>query len=177
MTLTELNRMDRDAFVRALGGVFEHSPWIAAIAWERRPFVSVGALHDAMVDVVRDAGAASQLALLRAHPELAGRAMVRRELTADSTLEQAGAGLADCSPEEFARLQDLNARYNEKFGFPFILAVKGLDRARILREFARRLADDRDVEFTAAVAQVGRIARFRLDALLAAPATPGAAPR
>jgi 2-oxo-4-hydroxy-4-carboxy-5-ureidoimidazoline decarboxylase len=92
--------------------------------------------------------------------------MVRNELTADSTHEQAGAGLTQCSPEEFARLTDLNDRYNRKFGFPFILAVKGYDRAGILREFARRLEHDRAAEFAECLAQVARITRFRLDALV-----------
>jgi 2-oxo-4-hydroxy-4-carboxy-5-ureidoimidazoline decarboxylase len=167
MTLAGLNALDRAAFVAALGGVFEHSPWIAEAAWLRRPFSSVDALHAAMVAAMREGGEARQLALLRAHPELAGKAMVRRELTADSTREQAGAGLDQCSPEEFARLTELNTRYNAKFGFPFILAVKGFDRAGILREFARRVESDRAAEFALCLAQVARIARFRIDAIVA----------
>jgi 2-oxo-4-hydroxy-4-carboxy-5-ureidoimidazoline decarboxylase len=169
MTLAELNGLDRAAFVAALGGAFEHSPWIAEAAWDRRPFASVDALHAAMVAVVREGGEARQLALLRAHPELAGKAMVRRELTADSTREQAGAGLDQCSPEEFARLTDLNARYNAKFGFPFILAVKGHDRAGILREFARRMESERATEIAECLSQVARIARLRIDGLVGAP--------
>ena len=110
---------------------------------------------------------AEQLALLRAHPELAGKAAVRGELTADSTQEQSGAGLSQCSPEEFALLTDLNRRYNAKFGFPFILAVKGYDRAGIIREFARRVEQDRAAEFAECLAQIARITRFRLEALVA----------
>lgn len=166
MKLADLNAMDRAGFVAALGGVFEHSPWVAEGAWDARPFASVDALHAAMVAVVAAAGEAEQLALLRAHPELAGKAAVRGELTAESKQEQAGAGLSQCTPEEFARLQDLNARYNARFGFPFIVAVKGLDRADILREFARRLSHDRATEFAESLRQISRITRFRLEAML-----------
>jgi 2-oxo-4-hydroxy-4-carboxy-5-ureidoimidazoline decarboxylase len=158
--------MDCEAFVAALGGIFEHSPWVAQRAFAARPFASVDALHAAMVAAMRTAHNTEQLALIRAHPELAGRAMVRNELTADSTQEQAGAGLTDCSTEEYARLVDLNARYNAKFGFPFILAVKGYDRAGIIGEFSRRVDDDRAAEIGECLAQIKRITRFRLDALV-----------
>ena len=166
MNISDVNKMDRAAFVSALGGIFEHSPWVADGASVLRPFASIDALHTAMRKVVADAGEAQQLALLRAHPELAGRAAVHGELTADSTNEQAGAGLSQCSPEEFARLQDLNARYNAKFGFPFILAVKGYDRAGILAQFARRVDHDRATEFAESLGQIAKITRFRLDAML-----------
>lgn len=166
MTLSELNRMDQAQFVAELGGVFEHSPWVAERAFAERPFPSVGALHAAMVAVVARAHRGEQLALLRAHPELAGKAAIRGELTADSNKEQSGAGLTQCSAEEFATLTELNRRYNAKFGFPFILAVKGYDRAGILREFARRVESDRDTELAECLAQVNKITRFRLDALV-----------
>jgi 2-oxo-4-hydroxy-4-carboxy-5-ureidoimidazoline decarboxylase len=167
VTLAEVNALDRAGFLAALGGIFEHSPWVADAAWAARPFADVAALHAAMAAVVRDAGEARQLALLRAHPELAGKAMVRRELAADSASEQAGAGLTQCSPEEFARLTALNERYRAKFGFPFIVAVKGCDRAGILAEFARRVESDRATELAECLAQVARITRMRLDALIA----------
>ena len=166
MTLWELNRLSPAAFATALGHVFEHSPWVAERAGRKRPFESIGALHESMMATVWEAPAASQMALLRAHPELAGKAALRGELTADSTLEQSGAGLAECSAEELVRLTTLNAEYSAKFGFPFILAVKGYDRAGILREFARRVERDPSVEFEEALKQVARIARARLDALL-----------
>jgi len=165
-TLTDINAMDEAAFVQALGGVFEHSPWVAQRAFARRPFASVDALHAAMVAVVDRAAEAEKLALLRAHPELAGKAAIRGELTADSTSEQSGAGLAQCSAEEYARLTDLNATYNARFGFPFILAVKGYDRAGIIDEFARRVTRDRAVEFAECLRQIGRITRMRLDVLI-----------
>ena len=166
MTLEELNRMDEAQFVATLGGVFEHSPWVAQRAFAARPFASVAALHAAMVAAVDSAQESEQLALLRAHPELAGKAAIRGELTVDSTKEQSGAGLTQCSAEEFATLTELNRRYNAKFGFPFILAVKGYDRAGILREFARRVDSDRATEFAECLAQVRKITRFRLDALV-----------
>ena len=170
MTLAELNAADPTAFVAALGGIFERSPWVAERAYAARPFATVDALHRAMVAAMHAASREERLALIRAHPELAGRAMVRDELTADSTREQAGAGLTRCSPEEFARITDLNCRYNTKFGFPFILAVKGYDRAGVIAEFARRLERDPQTEFAEALDQIARIAAFRL-----AEALPGSA--
>jgi 2-oxo-4-hydroxy-4-carboxy-5-ureidoimidazoline decarboxylase len=161
MTLGEINRVERAAFVATLGGIFEHSPWVADGAFDARPFASVDALHRAMLAVVRDAGEARQLALLRAHPELAGKAAIRGELTADSTSEQSGAGLGACAPAEFARLQALNTRYNAKFGFPFILAVKGCDRSGIIAEFARRVERDRVAEFGECLRQIAKITRLR----------------
>ena len=168
MTLDEANGFDTATFVATLGGVFEHSPWVAERAYARRPFASVDELHRAMAEAMHAAPRAQKLALIRAHPELAGRAMVRNELTRDSTREQAGAGLTACSPEEYARLVELNRRYNDRFGFPFILAVKGYDRAGVLREFERRVDRDAETEFDEALAQIARIARFRLAALFGA---------
>ncbi len=168
MTLTDLGVMDRNAFVATLGGIFEHSPWVAERAFDARPFESVRSLHSAMATAMYGAPRDVQLALLRAHPELAGRAAVRGELTADSTQEQSGAGLMNCSPEEFARITALNTLYHERFGFPFIIAVKGHDRTSILAEFARRVDRDPPAEFKEALDQVATIARFRLEALLGA---------
>ena len=178
MKLKEINGFDEHTFVAALGGIFEHSPWIARRAHASRPFASIDALHAAMLDVVRSATRNEQLELIRAHPELAGRAMVANTLTADSTSEQSGAGLTQCSPAEYARLVDLNARYNAKFGFPFILAVKGYDRAGVIDEFARRVERDPETEFREALAQIARITGFRLQSVVddgeieAAPAQP-----
>jgi len=166
MTLAEINAFSEGDFVRALGGVFEHSPWVAQSAFANRPFTSIDALHGAMVSAMEHAPEPQQLALLRAHPELAGKAAIRGEMTADSVSEQTRAGLSQCSPEEFARLTDLNARYNARFGFPFILAVKGYDRAGIIDQFARRVENNRATEFAECLAQVARIARFRLEALI-----------
>lgn len=166
MTLAELNRMNRGQFVGALRGIVEHSPWVGEGAFAGHPFGSADALHAAMMRVVADAGEARQLALIRAHPKLAGTAAMRHALTTDSASEQSGAGLDRCSPAEFARLAELNARYEARFGFPFILAVKGYDRAGIIAELARRIENDRETEFAECLRQIARISRLRLASLL-----------
>jgi 2-oxo-4-hydroxy-4-carboxy-5-ureidoimidazoline decarboxylase len=163
VTVDQLNQLDLRRFVASLGAIYEHSPWIAEAAWRERPFASVDSLAVAMARVVAASGEDRQLALIRAHPELAGRAI---ELTADSTKEQSGAGLAQCTPAELARLTALNARYREKFGFPFVLAVKGYDRAAIIAAFTRRLDSDRPTEFAASLREIDKIARLRLAALV-----------
>ncbi len=167
MSIDELNALDLVAFTARLGSIFEHSPWVAEDVWPLRPFAGIDDLHAAMCKSVVDAGEDAQLALLRAHPRLAGKAALRGELTADSTREQQGAGLDQCSPEEFARLHTLNAKYEQRFGFPFILAVRGHTRSSILDNLAARIDNARDEEFAEALHQVERIARFRLEALLA----------
>lgn len=166
MTLDELNALGREAFIARLGAIYEHSPWVADDVWPLRPFAGVDELHAAMSKAVVDAGESAQLALLRAHPQLAGKAALRGELTADSTREQQGAGLDQCSPEEFAQLHALNTEYERRFGFPFILAVRGHTRASILANMAARIDHVREDEFAEALHQVDRIARFRLEALL-----------
>ena len=176
MRIDEINALGESDFVATLGGVFEHSPWIARRAYAARPFGGVDALHGAMLDVVASATREEQLQLIRAHPELAGRAMIAKTLTTDSTSEQSGAGLTQCSPSEYARLVDLNARYNAKFGFPFILAVKGYDRSGVIDEFARRVERDPQTEFREALAQIARITGFRLRDLVDAVEVPRAQP-
>jgi len=164
LRIDDVNAMDEARFVRALGAVFERSPWIAQRAFARRPFASVDALHAAMVAVMSEASEDERLALLRAHPELTGKAAVATDLTADSSREQRGAGLDRCTPRQYADLSERNARYRARFGFPFVIAVKGLDVEAILSALASRLARDPDVEKAEALRQVARIARFRLDA-------------
>ncbi len=165
-SLDQLNALPADAFVAALSGIFEHSPWVAEIAASQRPFASVDALHTTMSRTVESAGETKQLALINAHPELAGKAAVRGELTAESTREQAGAGLDQCTQAEFDRLQQLNRAYREKFGFPFILAVRGYDRHGIIANFETRAKHSREEELRASLEQIYRIARFRLDDLI-----------
>jgi len=170
-TLADLNAADRPAFLVLLDGLFEHSPWVPKAAFDARPpggFPSLAALKWALVQAVRNAPQAAQLALLRAHPELAGKAMVARALTADSAHEQNSAGLTHCTPEEFAHLQRLNAEYNARFGWPFILAVRGdrgtgLTRSEIISHFQRRLDGHADFEFAECLRQVHRIAELRLN--------------
>jgi len=163
-----LNAVDRTAFVALLEGIYEHSPWIAERAHAQAPFKSLVHLKQALADVVRQASEAEQLGLIRAHPELAGKAMVSKTLTAESTSEQGKAGLADCTPQEFERLQQLNAHYKAKFGFPFILAVRGprglgLPRAEIIATFARRLQHHPDFERAECLRNIHRIAEIRLN--------------
>lgn len=166
VTLEALNAMPGESFVGLLGGIFEHSPWVARGVEAQRPFASVDALHQAMVACVAGAGKEAQLRLIRAHPELAGKAAVRGELTAESASEQSGAGLDQCSPQEYAQLTALNQAYREKFGFPFIIAVRGLDRARIIQAFERRLSNGYDEEFAECLAQIYTIGALRLQALI-----------
>src|SRR5690349_21390898 len=149
-----INTLDRDAFVTRLGGIFEHSPWIAERAWAARPFASLGELHDAMIRAMRAGSAAETLALLRAHPELAGREAKDDRLTAESKGEQKSAGLDRLSAAEMARLAELNAAYRAKFGFPFIIAVRARTKDEILDAFAQRLARGERDEFDTALGEV-----------------------
>jgi len=170
-TLPELNSCDLAAFVDRLRGIYEHSPWIPERAAAQRPFATLAALKQALQGVVTGATEAEQLGLIRAHPELAGKAAIAGELTAESTSEQAKSGLNLCSAEEFATLHKLNADYNAKFGFPFILAVKGptgqgLTRETVIATFARRLKNQRADELAECLRQIHRIAEIRLNDLL-----------
>ena len=168
LPLAEINRMSPDDFRRALGEVFERSPWIAERAWAARPFASRDALHGAMVKVMRDASRDEQLALLQAHPDLAGRAARANALSAASRVEQSGAGLDRLTDEEYERFGRLNRSYREKFGFPFIIAVRKHDKTSILAAFERRLHNSVDAEIETALAEVSDITRFRLETLVMA---------
>ena len=157
--------LDRAEFVGLYGRVYEHSPWIAETAWSKglkAEHDTVEGLHRTLVEIVEAAPRERQLALLCAHPDLAGRLAVRGELTAESTGEQASAGLDKCSPEEFRRFTELNEGYKAKFPFPFILAVKGRSRGEILEAFERRIQHGEDVEFRTALSEVHKIALLRL---------------
>jgi beta-ureidopropionase / N-carbamoyl-L-amino-acid hydrolase len=168
LTLAALNASSPTEFTAALDGVYEHSPWIAEQAWAKRPFASLAQLKHALVTVLRDAGKDAQVALIRAHPELAGKAMVSKTLTAESSHEQGRAGLTECTPAEFAHIQGLNAAYNKKFGFPFTVAVRGprgtgLTRHQIIATFERRLANHADFELAECIRNIHRIAEIRLN--------------
>lgn len=162
LTIADLNALDAGAFAARLAHVFEHAPWVAERAARHRPFASRAALHQAMVAVIGAASAAEQLALLRGHPDLAGKAAIAGDLTPDSRREQQGAGLDRLTRAEYERFHALNRDYQARFGFPFILAVKGKTKDDILAAFAARVGNARDVEFRTALDQVGRIAAFRL---------------
>lgn len=153
-------------FVTKYGGIYEHSPWVAeraeAVVGDDADIATVAAV---MADCVDNAAQEQQLALIRAHPDLAGKAQIAGELTADSTSEQASAGLDQCTPEEYLRFQDMNQAYHLRFGFPFVMAVRDSSRADILAAFEQRLGNDRNVEFETALAEIHKIALLRFDAM------------
>ena len=168
ITMEQINATNQSDFVSLLAGTYEHSPWIAEQAWSKRPFKSLAQLKLALVDVVRAAGREAQLGLIRAHPELAGKAMVAKTLTAESTHEQGKAGLTHCTPAELERIQRMNAEYAAKFGFPFILAVRGprgvgLPKAEIIATFERRIDNHPDFELAECLRNIHRIAEIRLN--------------
>ena len=167
LTIAQLNATSADEAVALLDGLYEHSPWIAAAAIAQRPFSGRAHLARALVDATRAGGRDAQLALLRAHPRLAGKAMVAGALTPESTDEQTRSGLTQCSPAEFERLHALNDAYDRRFGWPFILAVRGptgqgLTRGEIIETFERRIANEPDAEFDECLRNVHRIAEIRL---------------
>lgn len=157
------NNLDRAEFVKRYGGVYEHSAWVAETVYDN------GGVGDDLAGrlqaCVDSASYESKLALIRAHPDLAGKAAVAGDLTESSTEEQASARLDQCSPAEFEQFQSLNDAYRNKFGFPFVMAVRDSNRQEILEAFARRLDNDSDLEFETAIAEIHKIARLRLDAL------------
>jgi 2-oxo-4-hydroxy-4-carboxy-5-ureidoimidazoline decarboxylase len=167
MDLNAVNQMDQASFVNAFGGVFEHSPWVAQGAWQASPFANVTALHAAMAAVVDGATPEQQLALLRAHPELAGREARAGDMTDASEAEQASIGLNRLSAAELARIGELNHVYGTKFGHPFIIAVRNQTKQGIFTMFEQRLANSAEAERAAALAEVAKIARLRLDTMLA----------
>ncbi|MCX7312767.1 MAG: 2-oxo-4-hydroxy-4-carboxy-5-ureidoimidazoline decarboxylase [Hyphomicrobiales bacterium] len=171
LTLCELNALPAPAFVAALGEVFEHAAWVAEAAAQGRPYPTVTALHDAMMQAVRQAPPAQLRAFIGGHPELGSRVR-RTDITQDSQAEQGGLGLDQLSAEEFDRFSRLNAAYREKFGFPFIVCVRRHTRDSILREFERRLAHDTNAEHAAALHEIGLITRLRLVALVGGPGVP-----
>ena len=151
---------ERQAFVDRYGALFEHSPWVVERAADRLPLTD---LHAGLMQVVKDAAPEEQLALIRAHPELAGKAAIDGSLTQASAAEQASAGLDRLTPAEFERFRALNADYRDRFGFPFIICVRLTDKAGILAAMERRLAHDRDTEIAAALHEIGEIVRLRLE--------------
>ncbi|NVK44199.1 MAG: 2-oxo-4-hydroxy-4-carboxy-5-ureidoimidazoline decarboxylase [Oceanospirillaceae bacterium] len=160
--------MSREAFVETFGDIYEHSAWVAEQAWDAGIDASqdeVEALQARMAEQLANADHERQLALINAHPDLAGKAAVRGELTAASTSEQAGAGIHECTAEEFARFTELNEAYKDKFRFPFIMAVKGSNRHQILAAFEERIHNSPEQEFERALAEINKIALFRLQAM------------
>jgi 2-oxo-4-hydroxy-4-carboxy-5-ureidoimidazoline decarboxylase len=165
-TLRELNESDRAAFTAALGHLFEHSPWVADETWPRRPFRDAEQLHAELCATMRGAGVDRQLALIRAHPDLAGRLAQQNQLTAESTREQASAGLNRLSDAELAEFQRLNTAYRAKFDIPFIICARLNAKDAILAAMRARLPNPPAIEHAAALAEIEKIARLRLTALL-----------
>jgi 2-oxo-4-hydroxy-4-carboxy-5-ureidoimidazoline decarboxylase len=169
VTLDDLNRMDRDAFVVALGDIFEHAPWVAEAAHNARPFPSLNALYEVMTAAVRGAGDARQMVLINGHPDLAGKAAREGTMTADSKHEQSSAGLDRLSADEFAAFHRFNNAYREKFGMPFIVCVRRHGKKSILRQFEHRLGSDGATERDTALTEIFRIVALRLDQRITAP--------
>lgn len=163
LTLADVNAMDETAFVASFGDIAEHSPWVARAAFAFAPFEDHAALVAAFHRAMREMAPDAQLALLREHPDLAGKAAIAGELAPESYNEQSGAGLDRMTPEEYALFTDLNKRYRARHGIPFIRAVKGSTKAQIIEAFQLRLPNDPAVEFQTALGQVERILRFRLE--------------
>lgn len=163
-TLEELNQKDQQGFVDAVGSIWEHSPWVAEQTWGKRPFSSVDELFNTMETEVEEAPMQKKLDLLNAHPDLGGKV----KMTDESVQEQKGAGLDQLSAEEHAEFLDLNKQYTEKFGFPFIIAVKGHNKDSIKAAMKERINNDRDTELNTALKEIYKIARFRLDDLVEA---------
>jgi OHCU decarboxylase len=161
-----VNALGRDAFVERFGGLFEHSPWVAAAAWADRPFESREDLLDALTSAMYAAPRERQLELIRAHPDLAGRAAVAGALTPDSRSEQAAAGLDRLTPNEYAAFTRANAAYRERFGFPFVICAREHTKESILRSADERLRNTREEETRVALAEIAKIARLRLEPLL-----------
>ncbi|WP_239112343.1 2-oxo-4-hydroxy-4-carboxy-5-ureidoimidazoline decarboxylase [Halomicronema sp. CCY15110] len=162
MTLAALNQMDQADFTQALGDIFEHTPAIAQQTWPRRPFATVESLHQAMVAVMQALPTAAQVRLIQAHPDLG----VKAKMTAASVQEQAGAGLDQLSPEEFTTFSELNQAYRDRFQFPFIVAVKEHTKTSILAAFRQRLTHDAETERQTALAEIAKIAGYRLATLV-----------
>ena len=166
MTINELNSLSQEDFIKTLGGIYEHSPWVAEGAYIYRPFENLEHLHTVMINVVMQAAPDIQNALILAHPDLAGKAALANELTEHSKSEQSGVGLNALNKAEYQRFHELNNRYKSKFRFPFILAVKGHTKDSILASFEERLNNDSLVERSRALSEIAKIASFRLKALL-----------
>ena len=165
LSITDINQIPQRQFVETLGSIFEHSPWVAQGAFDLRPFESVDELHATMVGIVDQSSQQQRMTLIRNHPELAGKEASAGTLTTDSLKEQSGAGLDQCSAAELLQLRGFNQTYQEKFEFPFIIAVTGLNRSQIIEALALRVQNTVEVEFVTSLAEIAKIGKIRLDAL------------
>ena len=162
ITLAVVSNLSRAEFVVALGSLFEGSPWIAESTWPARPFASIDQLHQALCATMYAAPIDRQVALIQAHPDLAGKAAIAGELTAESAREQSSAGLSRLAPEQFATFTRLNQAYRETFGFPFVICAREHSAVSILEHFATRLEHPRDQEIATALGEIAKIAHLRL---------------
>ncbi len=165
-TVEQINRLPSPEFITVLGGIFEHSPWVAESASQQRPFDSISDLQKSMFAIVLAADETARLLLIRNHPQLAGKEADEGTLTEDSQKEQSRAGLNQCSAEELELLRNLNKQYLDKFSFPFVIAVSGLNKYQIIEAMQQRLKNDKDNEFATSINEIGKIASIRLNALI-----------
>jgi len=166
ISIASLNQFDREQFIESLGGIFEHSPWVADLVYENRPFDSKAGLHQTMVEAVKQSPEFQRMALICNHPELAGKEAADGTLTEDSQKEQARAGLDQCTAAELTQLKSLNNSYREKFEFPFIIAVTGLDKTAIIAAIELRLRNSAGDEFETSINEIAKIGMIRLNALI-----------
>ncbi|MDH5355700.1 MAG: 2-oxo-4-hydroxy-4-carboxy-5-ureidoimidazoline decarboxylase [Gammaproteobacteria bacterium] len=164
--LSDLIKLSKPAFVDLLGSIYEHSPWVAEQAYLKLPFESPGHLQEIMFDIVQASTIDDRLTLIRHHPELAGKEADEGTLTADSKKEQSRAGLNQCSAGELKQIRELNKNYLDKFTFPFVIAVSGLNKHQVIAAMQERLQNDYETEFSTSIKEIGKIARIRLDALM-----------
>jgi OHCU decarboxylase len=165
-TIDEVNNLDRKGFVSKFGALYEHSPWVAEEAWNERPFGSLAELHGAFVRAMYEAPQERQLDLIRAHPDLAGKAAIAGELTPESAHEQASAGLDRLTPEEYENFHRLNTAYRQRFGFPLIIAVREHTKETIFADAEARLKHSRPEEIKTALIEIAKITRLRLQDLV-----------
>lgn len=166
ISLTDLNQCSKDRFIESLGGIFEHSPWVPDLVFDDRPFDTVTQLNQTMLDAVQQSPEHQRMSLICNHPELAGKEAAAGTLTDDSRQEQSRAGLDQCSADELAQLQSLNRTYQEKFQFPFVIAVTGLNKTQIIEALDTRLQNSLGKEFDTSIIEIGKIAAIRLNALI-----------
>lgn len=167
-SLSEVNALDEEAFVIAFGPLFEHSPWIARETWRHRPFTSRSDLRNRLAATMKSASLEKQVALIAAHPDLAGRLAREGRLTDSSKGEQSAVGLDRLIPEETRKFEEYNRRYREKFGFPFVICARLNDKTTILRAFEQRLESSRGMEIEKAIGEIEKIAELRLESLVSA---------
>ncbi len=164
--LSTVNKLSKPAFIDLLGGIYEHSAWVAEQTYDQRPFDSAQNLQHTMFDIVQASNIENRLALIRNHPELAGKEADEGTLTNDSQKEQSRAGLNQCTAQELEQIRRLNKDYQQKFGFPFVVAVSGLNKHQVITAMQTRLQNDYDTEFETSINEIGKIARIRLEALV-----------